>query len=167
VANGDETDVDCGGSCLPCDECGACAADTDCARGRCSTGGLCQLRQEIYVDWLAHCSTDGSAGLDVPGLPAGDYTVTALDSAATVWDPPYSPPTNGWFYRVPCAGISVPDVATPSSTYFADAASAFAGLVATSETTTFAGGTLRCEVRDSACTDNHGGVRFAIERACP
>lgn len=166
IQNGDETHIDCGGSCDPCAECGSCEVDEDCVRGRCA-GGLCALRQELYVDWLAHCSTDGSSGLDVPGLPAGDYRITALESAQTVWDPPHSPPSNGWFWRFPCAGISVPTVQTPPSTYYATEAEAFAALMATTEIASFAGGTLRCAVLDSACTDNHGGARFAIERVCP
>ena len=167
LQNGDETHIDCGGgTCDPCGECAACAADSDCERGRCD-GGQCLLRLELYVDWLAHCSMDGSAGLDVPGLPAGDYRVTALTSAQTVWDPPYSPPSTGWFWRFPCAGISVPMVTTPSGTLYVDESAAFAALGATTGVAPFAGGTLRCEVRDSNCTDNHGGARFALERVCP
>lgn len=167
LQNGDETHIDCGGgTCPPCADCAACAADSDCERGRCADG-QCLLRLEIYVDWLAHCSMDGSAGLDVPGVPAGDYRITALTSAQTVWNPPYSPPTTGWFWRFPCAGISVPMVSTPSGTVYADEAAAFAALASTTQIAPFAGGTLRCEVRDSNCEDNHGGARFALERACP
>lgn len=166
LRNGDETDVDCGGSCDPCAECGVCTADADCVRGRCAAG-RCQLRQEVYVDWVAHCSTDGSASLELPGLPAGDYRVTALESAQTVWNPPYSPPATGWFWRFACAGLSVPSVATPSGMRYATETDAFAALTATTEVASFEGGTLRCATTDSNCTDNHGGSRFALERVCP
>lgn len=36
--SGDETDVDCGGSCDPCDEGGGCNSDEDCASGWCHEG---------------------------------------------------------------------------------------------------------------------------------
>ena len=41
--NGDETDVDCGGTvCGPCDNGGSCNGATDCASGNCpSADGVC------------------------------------------------------------------------------------------------------------------------------
>jgi hypothetical protein len=43
VADGDETDVDCGGSCGPTCKAGqTCAFDSDCEQSACSTGGICQ-----------------------------------------------------------------------------------------------------------------------------
>ncbi len=39
--NGDETDVDCGGSCKPCDDGKVCKANPDCASGNCDNG-TCQ-----------------------------------------------------------------------------------------------------------------------------
>jgi len=39
--NGDETDVDCGGSCEPCGEGLGCVSGTDCADGVCGEGGHC------------------------------------------------------------------------------------------------------------------------------
>ena len=39
--NGDESDVDCGGSCSPCDVGQACGQNADCASDRCE-GGSCQ-----------------------------------------------------------------------------------------------------------------------------
>ncbi len=38
VRDGDETDVDCGGSCVPCAVGGACKASTDCATAACVAG---------------------------------------------------------------------------------------------------------------------------------
>jgi hypothetical protein len=42
VPNGDETDIDCGGSCLPCPIGGGCAAPADCDSGVCASG-QCQV----------------------------------------------------------------------------------------------------------------------------
>ena len=39
--NGDETDVDCGGSCSPCSVGRACQADKDCTPGTCSANVCC------------------------------------------------------------------------------------------------------------------------------
>ena len=41
IKNGDETDVDCGGSCAPCSSGSDCLGDTDCLSGICD-GGICQ-----------------------------------------------------------------------------------------------------------------------------
>lgn len=38
VRDGDETDLDCGGSCLPCAAARACAAPSDCQSGTCAAG---------------------------------------------------------------------------------------------------------------------------------
>ena len=40
--NGDETDVDCGGSCAPCDNDKICQSGTDCASGYCNEAKLCK-----------------------------------------------------------------------------------------------------------------------------
>ncbi len=40
--NGDETDMDCGGSCVPCPRGKGCETDEDCATHVCSAEGLCQ-----------------------------------------------------------------------------------------------------------------------------
>lgn len=45
VVNGDETDMDCGGSCVPCPRGKACETDDDCATHVCSPDGLCQPPQ--------------------------------------------------------------------------------------------------------------------------
>ncbi|RLB55443.1 MAG: hypothetical protein DRJ42_06295 [Deltaproteobacteria bacterium] len=163
VRNGDETDVDCGGACSPCAECEGCVADGDCARGRC-VSGRCALSEEIYIDWSTDCSTDGSRQVTAD-LPMGRYRVTAVNSGGTVWST-WSPPTRGWYYRIECTNLSVPTVATPSGIYYANATTAFSALMSTSEDVDFAGGTLVCAKRDSACTDNSGGVRFRVERLC-
>ncbi len=64
VQNGDETDVDCGGSCAGCEEGEGCEVDTDCATGTCdggvcteSTGGI-EASISIDTDWESgYCGT--------------------------------------------------------------------------------------------------------------
>ncbi len=163
IRNGGESDVDCAGDCPACEECRGCTDDAHCARGRC-VSGRCALSVEMYVDWLSDCSTDGSITVTAD-LPAGRYRVTALDSGGTVWSTA-SPPTRGWYYRIECTNLSAPTVATPSGIYYANAATAFASLMSTTEDVDFAGGTLVCRKVDSACVDNSGGARFRLERLC-
>ena len=38
LQNGDESDVDCGGTCAGCDDGSACGLDTDCDSGLCEAG---------------------------------------------------------------------------------------------------------------------------------
>jgi len=163
IRNGDESDVDCGGSCAACGDCRGCTSDDHCARGRCVMG-RCALETELYVDWRTHCSTDGSLRVTAD-LPAGMYRVTAVNSGGTVWGSA-APPTRGWYYRIECENLVAPTVATPSGIYYANAATAYASLMSTTEDVDFAGGTLVCRKIDSACTDNSGGVRFRLERLC-
>jgi hypothetical protein len=67
VKNGDESDVDCGGSCAPCAAALACARHGDCLSGSCA-GGLCAAPTcsdgrrdgfEIDVDCGPGCSLCG------------------------------------------------------------------------------------------------------------
>jgi hypothetical protein len=41
IENGDETDVDCGGACPPCDACQGCSLDGDCASGLSCAASVC------------------------------------------------------------------------------------------------------------------------------
>lgn len=163
VRNGLETGVDCGGDCGGCPECIGCLEDADCALGRCALG-RCATREEVYVDWRRDCRTDGTLPITVD-LPLGRYRVTALESGGSVWSTT-SLPTTGWHYRIECMGLSVPSLATPRGVYYANAASAFAALMSTTEDVDFSGGTLACGRGDSTCSDNRGGVRFQLERLC-
>ena len=70
VKNGDETDVDCGGSCGVCAEGSACAAATDCASGYCGDG-VCAAAScadtvlngdETDVDCGGSCGACGDGG---------------------------------------------------------------------------------------------------------
>src|SRR4051812_25602351 len=65
IANGDESDTDCGGSCSPCGASRACAVDVDCESGTCTddrcavppscTDGV-QNDDETDVDCGGKCS---------------------------------------------------------------------------------------------------------------
>jgi hypothetical protein len=54
VENGDESDVDCGGSCDPCDDGDGCGDPNDCTSGRC-VAGVCTAR----IATGAACAADG------------------------------------------------------------------------------------------------------------
>ena len=56
LKNGSETDIDCGGTCGPCENGKTCASLTDCQSGRCAPGGICQT-----------CSGDGAGNCPVDG----------------------------------------------------------------------------------------------------
>ncbi len=61
LLSGDESDLDCGGSCEACDLGGACASDDDCAEGICA-GDTCTITRTC------------AELLDLdPQLPSGDY----------------------------------------------------------------------------------------------
>ncbi len=63
-ADGDESDVDCGGSCLGCDAGLACDGPDDCLNGVCGVNGLC----------LPVTCTDGSQNEDETDLDCGGET---------------------------------------------------------------------------------------------
>lgn len=53
VLDGNETDVDCGGSCSPCDVDQDCDAGTDCTTGFCAPSSVCGLQQpQVWLDAL-------------------------------------------------------------------------------------------------------------------
>ncbi len=64
VQNQDETDVDCGGSCDPCDVGSQCGDDDDCASGACSNGTcvLCHSgTYKCFGNYLTVCANDESS----------------------------------------------------------------------------------------------------------
>ena len=80
VTDGDETDVDCGGTCAPCVAAGAaCLADSDCYYGWCSTANTANMSCAMPVKQCSNnCTNQGSCGhIDVTGahLAARDCTV--------------------------------------------------------------------------------------------
>ncbi len=164
VRDGNETDVDCGGSCGACAPCLACARNADCSTGMC-VNGQCTYVAERYLDWRSQCTgTGGAEQLVVRDMPAGQYRVEALPSAGA--SAPVNPPSAGWSWRLDgdCPGLSVPTFAqTPS---FATRDEAYGALPQTSATANWAGGTMTCRFQDADCRDNQGGVYFRISMAC-
>jgi hypothetical protein len=164
VRDGNETDVDCGGSCGACTACSACWQNSDCATGMC-VAGQCTFVAERFLDWRSQCTgIGGNDQLTVRNMPAGQYQIEALPSAgansAVNW------PSTGWFWRLDgdCNGLAVPNFAqTPS---FSTRDQAFAALRSSSAAATWAGGDLSCRFRDTDCRDNQGGVYFRMRLAC-
>ena len=88
VANGQETDVDCGGDCLPCADGLGCGAARDCISGVC-TDALCQAPacddgiqngDEIGVDCgseCASCSCVGDAVTEI--IDVGEFRFSTVD----------------------------------------------------------------------------------------
>ncbi|MBL8604016.1 MAG: hypothetical protein JNK72_18965 [Myxococcales bacterium] len=167
VRNGTETDVDCGGTCAGCARCQICTTNADCQENVCANG-RCIFRRDISIDWLVNCS--GPGGGNTPavyaGMPAGNYQVTALNSAATVWNP-VSYPSNGWMWRVSCDTLSLPTMATPSGMFYPTPEAAFAAIQQPSQQVNYSGGTLSCVFVDNPCSDNQGAVRFRMDLVCP
>jgi hypothetical protein len=166
--DGTETDVDCGGAlCAPCTACAACSLPRDCAVPYTCDRGACLFQMSAAIDWRLHCTTTNQV-LSSITLPSGIYRVTAIESAVTVWNAPYSPPTTGWYYQIPCTGFdaNLLRVATPGP-FYATPADAWAAMTATTATTAFSGGVSDCTFHDSACADNQGILRFNLESYCP
>jgi hypothetical protein len=59
--NGDETGVDCGGSCLPCQLGGGCKVITDCVNGLACTAGSCWLAPPLDAELVAFWRLEGNA----------------------------------------------------------------------------------------------------------
>ncbi|APR76693.1 Tetratricopeptide TPR_2 repeat protein [Minicystis rosea] len=82
VKNGDETDVDCGGSCGTCDNSKQCKTATDCKSGYCQ-GTTCQ---PCYTSsWCAqgqYCDTPGSSGVCKPDKATGQ-SCTSYDQCSS------------------------------------------------------------------------------------
>ncbi|MBR4986013.1 MAG: lamin tail domain-containing protein [Proteobacteria bacterium] len=75
--NGDESDVDCGGSCYKCAESMHCRADSDCMSSRCE-GGICKAAVDpcadgsCQVDPCKDGSCQGEVDLCKDGVRSGD-----------------------------------------------------------------------------------------------
>jgi hypothetical protein len=65
VRSGDETDVDCGGSCGPCGVDRACAAPADCASGRCVNGLCCEAPCGLWASSFGSLKHDGATGVAI------------------------------------------------------------------------------------------------------
>ena len=92
ILDGDETDVDCGGSCPPCGVRGLCKSDKDCAVERGARGAvplLCTERIDVYRYCNNHChnrvrdgdETDVDCGGSCPPCQKAQECEDAMDCA--------------------------------------------------------------------------------------
>jgi hypothetical protein len=88
VLDGNESDVDCGGSCGACGNGRACFVNADCFSGVCSGSGRCIEQSVVVVDPSNVFLVQGGAAISiVPGTQAG-YGITASASGGSfrlVW----------------------------------------------------------------------------------
>lgn len=166
--NGDESDVDCGGSaCDACALCQTCVAETDCDDTMtCTEAGQCATYVEVNVDYAANCGGIGS-GTPAVNLPAGTYVAVASPSAGSLWNPnAHDPPSSGYIYDVDCAGMTFMDMRTPEGQAYDTPANAFAAMGSTEETFDYLGGDFSCWVDDMICGDNSGNSEFSLLYQC-
>ncbi len=164
--NGDETDVDCGGSCPECVLCQACGDEADCESGLvCGTEGQCVTHFEMSVDWVDNCGSQ-SQGVTIQGLAAGNYRATASESAGTRWLPPHEPPSTGYYYDTACTGVNFEQMRTPEGLRYIDISTSFSNMISETETFQYAGGDFTCWAEDNGCDDNNGSVAFSLELIC-
>ena len=113
LQNGDESDVDCGGTCAGCDDGSACALDADCASdvceaGACVAGPSCddgvQNGNEIGVDCGGDCAACPPDGSRVGNVDLGN--ITGLGSP-TGWLAFYTPDQQVELTHI---GIDIPSV---------------------------------------------------------
>ena len=62
VKNGDETDVDCGGSCAPCGAMKACSLESDCSGTLSCVGQVCWQAPPMDADLVGYWRLEGAAG---------------------------------------------------------------------------------------------------------
>ena len=164
--NGDETDVDCGGTCQGCALCELCEEASDCDGAMvCDDGGQCIVHHDIEVDWVSNCPGQAQ-GVTIESLPLGMYRATATQSAGTNWLPPHNPPTTGYYYEARCTGATFNEMHTPEDVRYISVAAAFDAMVSETETFQYLGGDFTCWHADNGCDDNNGGVEFSIDYIC-
>ncbi len=168
LRNGSESDIDCGGTCLPCLACLACEIDADCETGLCNADNRCGFEGRIEIDSEQNCNSSPSPNVDsarLENVPPGNYIATSVDSAWNAYSEA-NPPDTGWTYYTPCTGIDLQQMQTPDGVRYSDPATAYANIMATSEAFTSAGGTIACSRVDGNCGDNQGSVIFDIALVC-
>lgn len=118
------------------------------------------------MNWVTNCRGPGggNAPVTVASLPAGNYDVTPLRSAGTVWNPVNFPST-GWMWQITCDNLTAPMLST-GGTLYPNPDAAFNAVATRTQRVPFAGGNLVCAFTDNPCSDNQGGVSFRVERAC-
>ena len=95
--DGDETDIDCGGSCEPCAVGHRCDENADCATALCDVDGLCLAcsnHLECPLDWFC----DTKTGVCLHGLPNGESCNASEDCASG-----FCPPADGVCCDTPCS----------------------------------------------------------------
>lgn len=164
--NGDETDIDCGGTCQGCALCAVCEDAADCDGDMiCTEDGQCIVHAEMEIDWVQNCPSQAQ-GVTIEDLPMGTYVATASLSAGTIWLPPHNPPTTGFFYETECSGVTFQDMHTPDGVRYVNIAAAFNAMVSETETFDFLGGDITCWQPDNGCDDNAGSVAFSLDYVC-
>ncbi len=171
VAGGDETDVDCGGPCVPCAECLGCQFDTDCESGVCNEQDRCGYQQRLEIDARANCwsTTEFANNVVIEDVPAGMFEAVAAPSGWTAFSSPWNPPSTGWTWFVECIGVEFTQMRTPGETRYADPNEAFDAIIAADKREEFQwpGGDFSCGRQDTTCADNSGSVIFDINLICP
>ena len=168
VANGGETDVDCGGGlCSGCGLCLRCVAPADCDPAFTCLEGRCVRRVDVEYDPVNHCSPDMSKTAELNlGFP-GTYLAEAKPSAASLWpDSLISPPTTGWAYYPECKGLKLNAMHTPLAIYYATPEAAIAAMAAQTELVDL-GALIACGFTDVECKDNQGTIAFSLTYQCP
>lgn len=103
ILDGNETDVDCGGSCAACTACRACSLGIDCASGEC-IDGLCrsagQLVESAAGTVRAHVRADGAILL--ARYAANTFHASFDPSVAQVMDPSGGTSAPAGFFPDPC-----------------------------------------------------------------
>ncbi|MCA9563823.1 MAG: hypothetical protein KC561_10055 [Myxococcales bacterium] len=90
VLDANETEVDCGGTCDPCEHGQACVRGTDCSNGYCNNGvcgeeeiGCADGTREGFIDLVDAPEIAGCSGAwSIPGLVGGESATPACDRAA-------------------------------------------------------------------------------------
>jgi len=167
--NGDETDVDCGGSCGTCTLCQACVVDGDCESAVCNVDKFCGFTARMEIDAVDNCwsSTMFANNVVIMDVPMGTYRATAVQSGWAGFPPPWNPPDTGWTWYAECIGVTFQQLRTPGQERYANASQAFSNLLATTEDFQWLGGDFSCGRQDTVCDDNMGSVIFDIDLMCP
>ena len=83
--DGDETDLDCGGSCIGCSAGQMCSSGADCLAGlNCEAGGVCEAMATCTNGKMDAGETDVDCGGGCPGCALGEACMQNTDCAGTL-----------------------------------------------------------------------------------
>ncbi|MEM6989744.1 MAG: hypothetical protein AAF721_04585 [Myxococcota bacterium] len=166
--SGDESDVDCGGSCPGlCAACDGCQSAADCSAGLSCEDGRCAASASMSVSYANDCHGDTAFGEEtLRALPAGHYRATARPSGGTEFPPPWDPPESGWVWIVRCGGFEPTMMRTPGGNLYVNADAAFSALISETEEFDHPGGDFTCWIDDGNCENNSGSVDFDVALVC-